>query len=325
MRDALISFPMFGENFVIDPPAYFSIGNFNIYMYGVIIAIGFLLAVFYISRVHDRLGLSMDDIYDLVIFAVPSAIVGARLYYVVFNWSLYAGNFASVFAIRDGGLAIYGGVIGAIIALWLRCRAKKLSFCASLDVAGFGLLIGQFIGRWGNFFNREAFGYETDIFCRMGLTTSAGTMYVHPTFLYESLWNFVGFLILHFHSRKKRQYAGQYFILYVIWYGIGRAFIEGLRTDSLWLIPDVIRVSQLLAAVSALLALAVYIINACRLKKGLRPLIGKLDADLVDVSEEEEPAADEKSEPALDESDIMNTEESTEENISEDLTENENT
>ncbi|MBR5261703.1 MAG: prolipoprotein diacylglyceryl transferase, partial [Oscillospiraceae bacterium] len=220
MRDALISFPMFGENFVIDPPAYFSIGNFNIYMYGVIIAIGFLLAVFYISRVHDRLGLSMDDIYDLVIFAVPTAIVGARLYYVVFNWSLYAGNFASVFAIRDGGLAIYGGVIGAIIALWLRCRAKKLSFCASLDVAGFGLLIGQFIGRWGNFFNREAFGYETDIFCRMGLTTSAGTMYVHPTFLYESLWNFVGFLILHFHSKKKRQYAGQYFLLYVIWYGI---------------------------------------------------------------------------------------------------------
>jgi len=306
MRDALISFPMFGENFVIDPPAFVQIGNFNIYMYGIIIAVGFLLAVFYASRTHDRFGIKMDDVYDLVIFAVPSAIVGARLYYVVFNWSLYAGDFASVFAIRDGGLAIYGGVIGAVIALWLRSRAKKVNLCGALDIAAFGLLIGQFVGRWGNFFNREAFGYETDIFCRMGLTTASGTLYVHPTFLYESLWNFIGFLILHFHSRKHRKYSGQYFLLYVIWYGIGRALIEGLRTDSLWLIPDVIRVSQLLAALSALAALIVYVINASRIKKGLRPIIGKLP--------EEEAEADEQAEePALDESDIMNSEASSDE------------
>ena len=318
MRDALISFPMFGEKFVIDPPAHIAIGNFNIYMYGIVIAIGFLLAVVYVRRTHDRFGIKMDDVYDLVIFAVPSAIIGARLYYVIFNWSLYAGNFASVFAIRDGGLAIYGGVIGAVIALWLRCRAKKLSICGALDIAAFGLLIGQFIGRWGNFFNREAFGYETDVFCRMGLTLGGSTMYVHPTFLYESLWNFVGFIILHFHSKKHRKYSGQYFLLYVIWYGIGRSLVEGLRTDSLWLIPDVIRVSQLLAAVSALLALAVYIINACRLKKGLKPLIGKLPEDEVEVDEQTE-------EPTLDESDIMNSEASSDEAESETQNEDENT
>lgn len=294
MREALISFPMFGDNFVLDPPAYFSIGNFNIYMYGVVIAIGFLLAVLYVSRTHSRFGIDMDDVYDLVLFAVPTAVVGARLYYVVFNWSAYAGDFASIFAIRDGGLAIYGGVIGAVIALWLRSRAKKISLSKVLDVAAFGLLIGQSVGRWGNFFNREAYGYETDVFCRMGLTLGQSTVYVHPTFLYESLWNLAGFLLLHFHSKKHRRYYGQYFILYVFWYGLGRAFIEGLRTDSLWLIPDVIRVSQLLAAVSALAALIVYIINNRRIRKGLRPAVGT--------------ALSAGTAPTLDESDIMGTE-----------------
>ena len=321
MRDALISFPMLGENFVINPPAFFNIGNFSIYMYGVVIAVGFLLAVWYVSRTCSRFGITMDEVYDLIIFAVPTAIVGARLYYVVFNWPIYAGNFGSVFAIRDGGLAIYGGVIGAVLALWLRCRAKKTNLFSGLDIAAFGLLIGQFIGRWGNFFNREAFGYETDIFCRMGLTIGGKTMYVHPTFLYESLWNFVGFILLHLHSRKNRKYSGQYFILYVVWYGIGRTFIEGLRTDSLWLIPDIIRVSQLLAAVSALAAIIVYIINARRINNGLRPIFGKLDADLAATEECEEA----ENEPTLDENDIMNEEASADDCAEENLSDNENT
>ena len=275
MRQALISFPMFGEGFVINPPASFSIGGFEIYLYGVVIALGFLLAVFYVSRIKERIGVTMEQVYDLLIFAVPSAIVGARLYYVIFYWSLYAGDLWSVFRIRDGGLAIYGGVIGTVIALVLRCRATKMPVGSGLDIAAFGLPVGQCIGRWGNFFNREAYGYETDIFCRMGLTPPGGeTVYVHPTFLYESLWNLLGLIILHTVCKKHRKYTGQFFILYAAWYGVGRAMIEGLRADSLWLVPDVIRVSQLLAAVSAAAAIALYLINDRRLKKGLPPALG---------------------------------------------------
>ena len=288
MREAPISFPMLGENFVINPPSYFTIGSFKIYFYGVIIALGFLLAIIYTARYCRRVGMRMDDIYDLIIFAVPSAIIGARLYYVIFNYSLYAGDFWSIFRIRDGGLAIYGGVIGAVIAMFFRCRRKKISFAGALDAASFGLLIGQSVGRWGNFFNREAFGYETDVFCRMGLTLPGQeTVYVHPTFLYESLWNLVGLIVLHNVCKRHRRYGGQFFLLYLAWYGLGRTFIEGLRTDSLWLIPGVIRVSQLLAAASFVVAGGLYIVNAVRVKRGLRPLVGEpLAQEAPDENEE---------------------------------------
>ena len=288
MREASISFPMLGESFVINPPSYFEIGSFKIYFYGVIIALGFLLAIIYTAKYCEHVGMRMDDIYDLIIFAVPSAIIGARLYYVIFNYSLYAGDFWSIFRIRDGGLAIYGGVIGAVIALFFRCRRKKVSFAGALDVASFGLLIGQSVGRWGNFFNREAFGYETDVFCRMGLTLPGQeTVYVHPTFLYESLWNVVGLIVLHNVCKKHRRYGGQFFLLYLAWYGLGRTLIEGLRTDSLWLIPGAIRVSQLLAAASFVIATGLYIINAVRIKRGLRPLVGEpIVPDAPDENEE---------------------------------------
>ena len=281
MREAVISFPMFGEGFAINPPAYFSIGSFNIYVYGITIAIGFLLAVVYVNAFHRRLRISMDDVYDLTIFAVLTAIVGARLYYVVFNdLSGYLADPVSILRIRDGGLAIYGGVIGAVIALILRCRHKGIPAGKALDVAALGLLIGQSAGRWGNFFNREAFGYETDVFCRMGLTLPGReTVYVDPTFLYESLWNLAGLILLHFFCKKRRKYEGQLFLLYLAWYGLGRMFIEGLRTDSLWLVPDVIRVSQLLAALSMLCAIALLALNARRLKDGRSPLLGTLIPD----------------------------------------------
>ena len=276
MREALISFPMFGDGFVLNPPAYLSIGSFKIYMYGIVIAFGFLLAILYTARFCGRVGEKMDDIYDYLIWAVPTAIVCARLYYVIFNYSIYRGDFWSIFRIRDGGLAIYGGVIGAVAALILCCRHKKRPVYGSLDVAAFGLLIGQLVGRWGNFFNREAFGYETTVFCRMGLTLPGQeTIYVHPTFLYESLWNLLGLIILHIICKKRRRWSGQFFTLYVFWYGLGRMFIEGLRTDSLWLVPGLIRVSQLLALVSMLAALAVYLVNIRRLSKGLAPILGK--------------------------------------------------
>ena len=299
MREAIISFPMFGENFAIDPPYCISIGTFCIYFYGIIIAAGLLLAIIYGVRNGKRLDIDPDTIYDLVIWGVIAAVICARLYYCVFNWSSYAANPAKIFAIRDGGLAIYGGIIGAIIAVWIRCRMKKISIFPALDIMSFGLLIGQLIGRWGNFFNREAFGYETDIFCRMGLTLGNTTTYVHPTFLYESLWNLVGFVALHFYSKKHRKYKGQFFILYVFWYGLGRAWIEGMRSDSLWLVPDVIRVSQLIAALSCAAALIIYIINARRLKAGRKVLFGaSLDAEQADdiIEEEAEEISAEKAE-----------------------------
>ena len=297
MREAIISFPMFGEGFSVNPPYCLSIGSFCIYFYGIIIACGLLLAIVYGVKVGPkRLDIQPDTIYDLVIWAVIAAIICARLYYCIFNWSSYASDPMKIFAIRDGGLAIYGGVIGAILALWIRCRMKHWSIFPALDVMSFGLFIGQSIGRWGNFFNREAFGYETDIFCRMGLTLNGSTTYVHPTFLYESLWNAFGFVAMHFYSKKHRKYKGQFFLLYVFWYGLGRAMIEGLRSDSLWLIPDVIRVSQLLAAVTCLAALVLLIINSRRVKLGKKPLFGQsLDEEKIDDIMEAQPTAEDAS------------------------------
>ena len=277
MREAIISFPFLG--LTLDPPYCIQIGSFSIYYYGVIIAVGFLLAVFYASRVHKRFDLVMDDVYDYIIWGVIVGVICARLYYCITftdasGVHTYLHDPASILRIRDGGLAIYGGVIGAVLALIVRSRMKKQSVFPVLDIMSFGFLIGQLVGRWGNFFNREAYGYETDVFCRMGLTLGDTTVYVHPTFLYESLWNLLGFLLLHFHAKKHRKWQGQYFLLYLIWYGFGRAAIEGLRSDSLWLIPGVIRISQLLGLVSAVCALALYILNVRRVKAGKPPVFG---------------------------------------------------
>ena len=279
MREAIISFPMFGD-LALNPPYCIQIGNFCIYYYGIIIAVGFLLAVFYASRIARRFDMVMDDVYDYIIWGVIAGVVCARLYYCITftdenGVHTYLHDLPSFLRIRDGGLAIYGGVIGAVLALAVRARMKKQSVFPILDIMSFGLLIGQCVGRWGNFFNREAFGYETDVFCRMGLTLNGATVYVHPTFLYESLWNLLGFLILHFHAKRRRRWQGQYFLLYLIWYGFGRAAIEGLRSDSLWLVPNVIRISQLLGLVSAVCALALYILNARRIKAGKAPVFGR--------------------------------------------------
>ncbi|MCD8191625.1 MAG: prolipoprotein diacylglyceryl transferase [Oscillospiraceae bacterium] len=302
MREALISFPMLGD-WTINPPYSVQIGSFSIYLYGIVIAFGFLLAFIYCMKFCRRLDMEPNEIYDYLIWGLLAGIVGARLYYVVFNFSLYKDDLLGVFRIRDGGLAIYGGVIGAVIAIWLVARHKRASVWRPLDVAAFGLLIGQAAGRWGNFFNRECYGYETDIFCRMGLTLNGTTIYVHPTFLYESLWNVLGLIIMHIVCKKGRRYEGQFIILYVFWYGLGRMFIEGMRTDSLWLVQDVIRVSQLLAAVTMVLAGIVYVINFKRVDVGRRPLVGRpldagviIDVDLRAPAPETENAAADESE-----------------------------
>lgn len=261
--NATITFPMFGDNFAVTAPETYNLFGLTLHWYGMIIAIGFLVAVIYVNRRSKDFGLTSDDITDMLIWAVPSAIIGARLYYVVFDPLLYKYSFWDIFKIWNGGLAIYGGIIGAVIAVIIFGRVKKLRIGAFFDIGALGLLIGQAAGRWGNFMNREAFGRETDIFCRMGLTDSAGqTIYVHPTFLYESMWNLLGLLILHIYSKTgKRRYDGQLFAMYVAWYGFGRMLIEGLRTDSLYLFDTGLRVSQVLAGLSCIVALVYLAIN----------------------------------------------------------------
>ena len=262
MTNYIIEFP--GLGLTLNPPAGFSIGSFEVRFYGLIIAMGLILAVCYALRRKEQFGLSEDDLLDGVLWIAPFAIVCARLYYCAFEWEQYATNPISILYIWEGGIAIYGAVIGAAIGVIIHCKVfKKISVLATLDLVSLGFMIGQMMGRWGNFFNREAHGGVTDSFLRMGLinpVTGQGAYY-HPTFLYESLWNLVGFILIHFLS-KKRKYDGQVALYYVAWYGLGRAMIEGLRTDSLWW--GNFRVSQVLAAASCLAAVILLMVMAFR-------------------------------------------------------------
>ena len=256
-----ISFP--GLGIELDPIRAFSIGPLTIHMYGLIIACGLIAAVLYACRRSKQFGLKEDDILDGVLWVTPFAIVCARAYYCAFSWDMYKDNPISLLYIWEGGLAIYGGVLGALVGVSVFCLIKKIPVGALLDEVSLGFLIGQSAGRWGNFFNREAFGAPTESFLRMGLLNNytGQVEYYHPTFLYESVWNLCGFVLLHFLS-KKRRYDGQIALGYAAWYGLGRCFIEGLRMDSLWWGP--FRVSQLLAAVSCIAALSVLVWNHFR-------------------------------------------------------------
>ena len=277
-----ISFPYLGIDW--DPISLLNIGPLSIRLYGLLIGLGLILAVVYAWKRCRQFGIRQEDITDGVLYIVPFAIICARLYYCIFEWDQYAANPISVLYIWKGGLAIYGGVIGAIIGVAVFCHFRKIKLPALLDLVLLGFLIGQAIGRWGNFFNREAFGAETDAWLRMGLYDSftGVTVYHHPTFLYESVWNALGFVALHFLS-KKREYDGQIALGYAFWYGLGRFFIEGLRTDSLYLPGTAIRVSQLVAAVSCLAAAAVLIFFL--LKPPAKPLFASrvLETDAVEA------------------------------------------
>ena len=261
-REAVISFPMLG-GLRLDPPASFTIFGHSVYFYGVLIGLGFLLGITFAAKRAKRFGLEEDDVYDVMIWAIPCAILGARLYYVLFQWDYYARHLDELFAVWNGGLAIYGGIIAGALTAYLVCRRKKIPFPAMLDCLCFGLLVGQIVGRWGNFMNREAFGAETTAFCRMGLTAPDGsTVYVHPTFLYESLWNLgVLLFLLWFEKSGRRRFDGHCVTLYFLLYGLGRLWIEGLRADSLYLGQTGIRVSQLLSLVLVLSAAAVLIVK----------------------------------------------------------------
>ena len=266
MTDSPIRFPgLFGDWAFTTSGVAFHIDGKAIYWYGIIIALGVVLALWFCMTQREKYGITEDDLLDAVLWGVPLAIVGARLYYVIFYLDLFKkadGSFdwGSAVAIWDGGLAIYGGVIAAFLTGFVLCRKKGIKMGALTDLVVMGFLIGQAVGRWGNFMNREAFGTETTMPWRMELTTTMGTsVAVHPTFLYESLWNVVGLLLLVFIVASARRFDGENTWFYFLWYGLGRFWIEGLRTDSLYLFDwtiggQPIRVSQALSLVMVLVS-----------------------------------------------------------------------
>ena len=287
-RYTTISFPGLGIEF--DPIREFAIGPVSVHLYGLIIGIGMILAATYAMKRSREFGLTEDHVLDGFLYVTPFAIACARAYYVAFSWEMYADNPISALYIWEGGIAIYGGVLGAIIGILVFTKVKKIGTLATLDLIAIAFLIGQALGRWGNFFNREAFGAETDTFLRMGLynTFTGETTYHHPTFLYESVWNGVGFLLLHFLS-KKRKYDGQVALGYAAWYGLGRALIEGLRTDSLYVPGTAIRVSQLLAAASCGVAVVLLVYNAMKPHDPAKMFVNRVQAsENTDTAEGEE-------------------------------------
>ena len=302
----VISFPALGIEW--DPGKTISLGPISLHYYGILIALGLMLAVVYAWKRSKEFGIRSDDLADGVLWVVPFAVICARLYYCAFRWrSEYASDPLSILYIWNGGLAIYGGVIGAVIGVVVFAKVKKIKIPALLDLVAIGFLIGQCIGRWGNFFNREAFGAETDWFLRMGLlNTSTGEVeYHHPTFLYESVWNLIGFVILHFAS-KKRKYDGQIALGYVAWYGFGRTVIEALRTDSLYW--GQFRVSQLLAAVSCFAAAAILLFMTVREHDPEKLFVNQVAAKEAALDEAEE-ACEESEEAAQTEEAETETEE----------------
>ena len=277
LKDMPISFPgLFGDWEFNPDPIAIHIGH-GIYWYGIILACAMLAGLFLCMKQAKRFGLTEDNVLDLVLWAVPCCILGSRIYYVIFYLDLYRNadgslDWGRIIAIWDGGLAIYGTVIAGVIVVLIFTKVKKLRFAAMTDLAVMGLLLGQIIGRWANFINREAFGGLTDLPWRMRLWVSASQyIEVHPTFLYESLWNLVGLLLMLFVVTKGRRFDGENTWFYFLWYGLGRSWVEGLRTDSLYLfnwtfMGQPIRVSQALSLVMVVVA-AVMLFYNIKIKK----------------------------------------------------------
>lgn len=272
------------------PSVAFTVFGYSVHWYGIIIAFGFTLAVLYGGRMAYKWKMSLDGMTDVLIWGTLFGIVGARLYYVAFEWDYYSVHLSEIPAIWNGGIAIYGGIIGALIGAAIGCKIGKINYLNLLDLGALGLLIGQGIGRWGNFFNQEAFGTNTDTALfrmwstkiRDTLEASADTLAakgidvdpataVHPTFLYESVWCLLSFVILHIIVTKYRKFKGEIFMLYGVLYGAERMVVEGMRTDSLYVGDTTIRVSQLLSLIIVVVALAFFIYCMIRYKKGNLP------------------------------------------------------
>jgi len=299
--------------------------DLRIQWYGVIIAFGFLLAVLFGGRMAYKWKMNLDKMIDVLIGGTIGGVIGARLYYVLFHLESFRGDFFEIFRIWNGGLAIYGGLIGGLAGAYLVCRIRKLNFLNLMDLCGMSFLIGQGIGRWGNFTNQEAFGTNTNMpwgmwsqetanyimrnqasFAQRGIQVTAGSMfekaYVHPTFLYESLWCLAAFGIIYLICRKWRKFSGQLILTYGVLYGAERFVVEGMRLDSLYIGSSNVRVSQLLSGILVVGCLAALIYFMIKFTKNPKPIEG-IDFFVEDkkkepVAEEaiEEPAAEEASE-----------------------------
>lgn len=273
-----IVFPHLNIDITIDKTA-FTIFGLDIQWYGIIIATGILLAIMFGLSQMKKYGLNSDRVIDCIIGGIIGGIVGARVYYVIFAWDEYKDNLSYIFNIREGGLAIYGGFIGALVVGLIIAKIRDVKILPLLDIVGMSFLIGQGIGRWGNFTNQEAFGSNTDLPWGMsggtiqnriltmienGNTNITTKELVHPCFLYESVWCILGFIIIYLYS-KHRKYDGQLFLMYIGWYGLGRSVIEGLRTDSLML--GNLRVSQMLAIVLTITSVILLIVCGSKVKR----------------------------------------------------------
>ncbi len=289
----------------------------SIRWYGAIIAFGFVLAVLFGGRIAYKWKINLDKMVDILIYGTIFGILGARLYYVAFEWGYYSKHLGEIIQIWNGGLAIYGGIIGGLLGAFITCKIEKVNFFNLLDMASMSLLIGQGIGRWGNFANQEAFGtFTTKPWGMMSDTVleyiqrnpssfglesmtsdqiatyiSENDLYVHPTFLYESIWCLLGFAVLYIILRKFRKFSGQLFLTYGVWYGVERAVVEGLRTDSLFIGNTNLRVSQLLSIVLAAVCFALLVVLLIKYKKNPKPIEG---IDYFPPKTEKELAAEEK-------------------------------
>ena len=261
-----VAFPKLGLEFTMDKVA-FDIFGIDITWYAVIIACGFLLAVIYCMSRMKEFGLDSDRAMDAVLVGLIGGLIGARAYYVIFSWDQYKDDLMSIFNTRLGGLAIYGGVIGALLFGGITCKIRKVRLRPMFDITVLGFLIGQCIGRWGNFVNVEAYGSHTDTLFGMTASTIVDGP-VHPCFLYESVWCLIGFILLHLYS-KRRKFDGEILLMYFMWYGLGRAFIEGLRTDSLYWGP--FRVSQMLSVLLVIVSFFIWITVRSRIKRNNDP------------------------------------------------------
>ncbi len=278
-----LEFPNLFNGTAINYYRGFELFGISIYWYGVLITLGVIIAYTYAHMRSGQFGLDKERMFDVVFAALIGGFLGARIYYCVFTTldpdSGKDYNIITTFTtIRDGGLAIYGGIIGAFLVGVIMCKIRKVNIRAMFDIASLGFLIGQMIGRWGNFVNQEAYGAVAPEGYLLGMTGSeiskhveAGAV-VHPCFLYESVWCLLGFILLHFYSKKLRSYDGEIFLMYIAWYGLGRAFIEGLRTDSLMIGSTDIRVSQVIAAATFVVALVVFVVFKILTEKKQLPL-----------------------------------------------------
>lgn len=284
MNAGEIAFPNLGI-YLHNVPRSFSVFGFTIAFYGLIIGIGVMAGLLAVTKIAKKTGQNPDDYWDLAIWGILFGVVGARLYYVAFSWDDYKDNLLNIFKLRSGGLAIYGGVIAAYITLYVWCRIKKKSMALVGDTTMPGLILGQAIGRWGNFMNREVFGdYYNGLFSMQipvsdvrdpsditekiasHIPEGANYINVHPTFLYESVWNLLVFVLLLVY-RKHKKFDGELCLLYLGGYGVGRFIIEGIRTDTLFVPGTTIPVSQILALVMVVAAVVIDILVRVRLKK----------------------------------------------------------